>query len=180
MRDAPTFQRASDGALVVTLHEQEVEIISDLLRDLRVLVGMPPGENAVSSRLYPSAYLDPTEEAAERQWQGLVHDDLVATRLAALDEILRALADGGTTTTPDLVQVALDEEGEAQLLGILNDARLALGTIAEVSEDFEDEDLDLTPNDPRWHLLRMYGYLSELQAELVDLMLGELPADADD
>jgi hypothetical protein len=180
VRDTPTFQRTPGGELLVTLHEQEVEIIGGLLRDLRVIVGMPPGENAVSSRLYPSAYLDPTEEAAERQWQGLVHDDLVATRVAAFDEILKALTEGATSETEDLVQVSLDEEAEAQLLGVLNDARLALGTIADVSEDFEDEDLDLTPNDPRWHLLRLYGYLSELQAELIDLMLGELPADPND
>ena len=39
--------------------------------------------DAVTQRLFPRAYLDPTEEEAESQWQELVHDDLVEARLDA-------------------------------------------------------------------------------------------------
>ena len=175
MRDL-TFQRTVDGALLVTLHQREVEVLSEVLRDLRVLVEMPPGENAVSSRLYPRAYLDPTEEGAEQQWQGFVHDDLVIARVAALDEITRTLAQQ-PADDDEFVRVTLDEETEGRLLTVLNDARLALGTIADVTEELDEADLDLTPTDPRWHLLRMYGYLTELQGELVDVMLAEVPAE---
>jgi hypothetical protein len=179
VRDAPTFQRTADGAVLVTLHQREVEVLGEILRDLRVLVETPPGENAVSARLYPRAYLDPTEEGAEQQWQGLVHDDLVIARVTALDDITRALAQQ-PADDDDFVRVTLDEEAEGRLLTVLNDARLALGTIADVTEELDEEDLDLTPSDARWHLLRTYGYLTELQAMLVDVMLAEVPAEPPD
>jgi hypothetical protein len=177
VRDLPTFERSDDGTLLVTLHHGEIDLLGEILRELRVLVEMPPGENAVSSRLYPRAYLDPTEEDAEQQWQGFVHDDLVLQRVAALDDITRALAVQGPSDDTEFVRVTLDEDTEARLLTVLNDARLAFGTIADVGEEFDEEDLELTPSDPRWHLLRTYAYLTELQAELVEVMLAEVPAE---
>jgi hypothetical protein len=177
VRDVPTFQRTREGALLVTLHPQEVELLGEILRDLRALIEMPPGENAVSSRLYPRAYLDPTEEDAEQQWQSLVHDDLVAARVDALDEVTRALAQENVPDDEGFVPVTIDEETEGRLLTVLNDARLALGTIADVGEDLDEEELHLMPSDPRWHLLRTYRYLTELQAELVDVLLAEVPAE---
>ena len=46
--------------------------------------------------LFPRAYLDPTEEDAEHNWQDMVHSDLVAEKsaaLASLAETLERVAD---------------------------------------------------------------------------------------
>jgi hypothetical protein len=183
MRATPTFRRASGGALEVTLEQAEVELLRWVLSDLRSVVATPPvddalGSGLVTARLFPRAYLDPTEEDAEQQWQQLVHDDLVAARVAALDHVVgvltaaeanRRAVDGG------LVRTMFDADTESQFLTVLNDARLVLGTAADVTADLDVDDLDLEPGDPRLHLLQLYAYLSQLQDELVGVLLDDFP-----
>ena len=71
------FDRAPDGRLVVTFYEGHQVLLTMLLAEVRALVESPERDSRVSDRLFPVAYLDPTEDVAEREWQALVHDDLV-------------------------------------------------------------------------------------------------------
>lgn len=168
-----TFRRVRGGGVKVSLHEREIELLAGLAGDLRTVVSAPSGDDPVSSRLFPRAYLDPTEEQAEQDWESAVHDDLVAGRLAALDAVTETLQ-AARAGSDGYVSIVLDEEGEARWLGVLNDARLTIGTIAEVSEDEEDF-ADLDPTDPRAELLAIYAWLTQLQGQLVEVMLGALP-----
>ena len=79
-----TFERARDGTLVVTLYVQEVELLTMTARDMTTIVEEPP-DGEVAERLYPRAYLDPTEEAAQGEFDALVHDDLVRARRTAFE-----------------------------------------------------------------------------------------------
>jgi hypothetical protein len=162
------FERAKDGRLVVRLQPEEVDLLRHLAGDLTELFENPDADKAAHERLFPRAYLDPTEEDAESEWQRLVQPDLVAERLAGLHMLIDTLpsqpARGGR------VEAHLDEEQEAAWLGVLNDARLTLGTRLEVSEEYDID--DVAEDDPLFMAWNVYGWLTSLQGELVQVLLG--------
>jgi hypothetical protein len=166
------FERARDGTLTVRLAAEEVDLLRRLAGEMGELLANPDTGDAVLDRLFPRAYLDPTEEDAEAEWQRLVHPDLVAQRLAALEMLAGTLPEtsGGDRT----VEARLDAEQESAWLGVLNDARLALGTRLGVTDD---DDLDeVSADDPNFVAWNVYGWLTALQGELVRVLLGGLPA----
>lgn len=166
---ARTFKRRrKDGRIVVTLPEPAITVLGHVLDELAGVVGDPQA-GAIKDRLFPRAYLDPTEEDAERQWQALVHDDLVSARVAAIAAV-RADLDQGSPIT-------LDEDGETRWLTVLNDARLTLGTALGITDD---DPLVFAPDDPRAAGAEMYAFLTALQGDLVDVLLGELPTAGSD
>jgi hypothetical protein len=172
-----TFARSHrDGTLVVTLEAPEVELLALTARDMMSIVEEPP-EGEVRDRLYPRAYLDPTEEAAQGEFDALVHDDLVRARGAALAAIAGGL-EGATPNKRGLVEIVLRPEEEMQWLTAINDARLVIGTALGVSED---GDTEYARDDPRFEYGVLYGWLTQLHFELVTLMLDEIgPAGSGD
>lgn len=120
------------------------------------------------SRLFPRAYLDPTEENAEKEWQRMVHGDLLEAKRAngrSLLDGLEALADsrGGVRGTLGV------EQAEAWL-GTLNDARLVLGARFDVHEEIDYSTLD--PEEPEGAAKLTYGFLTYLTGELVEALSG--------
>ncbi len=169
-------RRKRDGRLVVTLHSSVVEVLRQVMTQLADVVASPPAGD-VTDRLFHRAYLDPTEETAEQEWQSLVHDDLVRTRLDAVAATIADL-ERGSPVANERIQIVLDEQSEPRWLTVLNDARLMLGTMLGVTED---EPLHLADDDPRATAAEIYALLSELQAALVDVLLDGLPdTDTDD
>jgi Domain of unknown function (DUF2017) len=164
-----TFRRARDGTLVVTLYVPEVELLAMTARDMMTIVEEPP-DGEVRDRLYPRAYLDPTEEKAQGEYDALVHDDLVRSRSAALEAIVAGL-DAATPNKRGLVEVTLRPEEEMQWLTAVNDARLVVGTALGVTED---TDTEYARDDPRFEYGVLYAWLTQLHFELVSLMLGEI------
>ncbi len=171
MRFGRRFDRAKNGRLAVSLAPEEVEVLRQLAGELTVLFQNPEADDAARDRLFPRAYLDPTEEEAEAEWQRLVHPDLVDQRLTALQLLVDTLPSGSPSRS-GRVETELDETQEAAWLGVLNDARLALGTRLGVTED---DDLDqVAPGDPLYAAWNIYGWLTGLQGELVQVLLGGL------
>ena len=86
-----------------------------------------------TDRLFPRAYLDPTEDTAEREWQSLVHDDLVRNKLAAFDGVADRLAGAtaGNATASCASRSRPSRRASCSLA--VNDARLALGTALGVT-----------------------------------------------
>ncbi len=84
-------------------------------------------------RLFPRAYLDPTAESEEAEWQALVHPSLLRERLDALELITSTLA--RAALSGDWWQIALTPDEVQAWLGVLNDTRLVLGTRLGVTED---------------------------------------------
>jgi hypothetical protein len=165
-------RRRKDGAIVVKLPEGAVALLKQVVGEVSQVVAAPPN-GELRDRLYPRAYLDPTEESAEQQWQGLVHDDLVQARVAAIGSVLADL-EGAAGAGGDDVEIVLDDEAQTRWLTVLNDARLTLGTLLGVSED---EPLSFAADDPRATTAAVYELLGEIQADLVDVMLSALPKD---
>src|SRR5262249_55434631 len=106
--------------------------------------------------MFPRAYLDPTEEEAEQDWERHVHDDLSQSRAEALRTLLADL-DRAQPAKGGLLEIALDEEGENRWLTALNDARLALGALLGVTED---EDFTYDDEDPQAAGAQLYGFLT--------------------
>ena len=164
------FQRTEDDVLVLTLFEGEIALLKMLLDEMRTLLLDPDGNNAALDRLFPRAYLDPTEESAETDFQSLVHSDLVREKVVALDAVHAALQ-GATPSGEDVVAVRLDRETEEQFLLSVNDARLAFAAVAGVTDSG-----DIPPGAgdeiPVEELIAWMGHLVE---DLIDLKLAELP-----
>lgn len=172
----PERIRRSRDRLVLTLYPAEVEVLRDLAGQLESLLdgGVPErGGDPTRDRLFPRAYLDPTEDEAESEWQVAVHEDLVRQKRAAVGALMDSL-DTGAPGRKGTTDHTLELEAVEQWVSALNDVRLALGVVLEVNED----ELRLEPGDPRAPGLELYGWLTWLQGSLVQELLGgddELP-----
>ena len=116
-------------------------------------------------RLFPRAYLDPTAESEESEWQALVHPSLLRERLDALELITATLV--RASVNGDWWQIALTPDEVQAWLGVLNDTRLVLGTTLGVTE----EERELDPADPEAGAYAMYQWLTWLQGDLVEALL---------
>lgn len=166
------FSRKGE-ALLVSLTPPERELLAAWVPDqLRTVYDSDDPSDEARTRLFPRAYLDPTEEGAEEEWQELVHPELLRSRLEALTRVVDALAAAQPAKRGALV-VELGADDVPALLAVLNDARLALGTVLGVTEDSELGGLD--PDDPSARAAFVYLWLTQFEGDLVDTLLGEMP-----
>jgi hypothetical protein len=155
-------KRKRGGRYELRLSEEERAVLGHVAAQLReaILVG---GDAPTMRRLNPPAYVeDPEKEAG---FQALARDELLESRLAALDELEAALADP-----------VMDAGRASALMRSCNALRLVLGTRLDVQED-EDPAIDADdPEAPAWAL---YFFLSALVGELVDALAHDLPEPTD-
>jgi hypothetical protein len=152
----PRVRRTRRGRFEIRLPREEREALRALPAQLRQLLA---SNDPALERLFPPAYPDDPALAAE--YDRLVHEDLLAHRLSALDIL---------ETTIDARR--LGEEEMTAWLGALNDVRLVLGTRLEVTEEMDPDDLDT--DDPRTPSLALYYYLGWLQEQVVEALAGGL------
>ncbi len=162
------FTPRRGGRIDLTLEAPEAELLRGLPAELRALYENDNPDPA-RDRLFPRAYLDPTEEEAEEEWQKLVFPELLRARLEALGRLTAAL-EQAETTRKDRVVVHLEPDDVQAWLGVLNDARLALGTRIGVTDGTDLTELD--PDDPNAPVIAAYAWLTYLEGELVDTLLG--------
>jgi len=137
------FERDGDRT-AIRLGDDERSMLVDLAGQFRAVVVDDADPNL--RRLYPTAYPDDPERDAD--YSGLVHDDLVRTRIAAADTVM------GTAGA-----VSLDADQLAAWMQVLNGLRLLLGTRLNLSEADEfDPDADDAPTRA---LLSWLGFLLE-------------------
>src|SRR5438093_542532 len=114
-------RRAGPGEYALKLPDAERTLLRALPGQLRELL---VADDPSVVRLFPAAY--PADPGRDAEYRGLVHDDLLAQRLAAIDTV---------EATVDATRH--DEEQLLAWLGALNDLRLVLGTRLDVSEEME-------------------------------------------
>lgn len=122
-------------------------------------------DDPVVERLFPDAYADDAEQAAD--FRRYTEGDLKTQKIDQAAAILAALPSGGGAV------VRLDGEAAEAWLRALNDVRLALGIRLDVRDDTDlveelDEAVMRDPTSARVRQLTMYEYLGVLQESLLD------------
>ncbi|MBK9741239.1 MAG: DUF2017 domain-containing protein [Actinobacteria bacterium] len=158
-----------ERALLISLAHQMMEFVAPAPADpdadpLAALVGIDevaqvPDDPALA-RLLPDAFLDDAEAAGE--FRRFTERSLRETKVAHATLVAAAL-ESGETAVPD--------DAAAAWLGFLNDARLALGTRLDISEDNQAELAGLPEDDPRAGMFHVYDWLTYLQDSLVNLLM---------
>ncbi|MBO0713190.1 MAG: DUF2017 family protein [Acidimicrobiales bacterium] len=144
------IRRGRDGLYRLRLPEGERALLRGLPRQVLELVA---AGDPSTRRLFPPAY--PDDEEAEAEYRELMRDQLLDHHRHAL-EIMEETLDADR----------LDEEQLLAWLSSLNDLRLVIGTRLDVTEDMTPP----SPGDPNAPALQLYGYLTWLQATVIDLL----------
>ena len=144
------FERTEAGYLV-HLDNEEKELIVRLLAELRaLLLTDDPNTDPIKRRLFPPAYHLADDREADDEYQRLMREELVASRLSALQFVHEAFTSGEPLT----------EEGMHGLLQSLNAVRLVLGTLLDIGEEDDADDFD--DDDPMVSEYHLYSFLSYL------------------
>ena len=146
---------AGRTSYVVHLGKDERALLVRLCEELREVV-TGPADPASVQRLFPVVH--PDEPGMEAEYQRLMRDELIASRLGAIEVVVEVLGGGGRRLT-------LDEAQLHALVQSVNGVRLVLGTVLEVSDD--DEDRPELVGQPEYEL---YAYLSWLLDSAVRAM----------
>ena len=173
------FQRTATGRVVLRVDDVERGLLMSVARQVMDLVqpaeaspdqdplaaqlGWVDGDVGISddpavARLLPDAYDDPDDA---RDFRRFTENDLRQSKMqhamTVVDEIERS---------GEKVSVASTDSW----LGLLNDARIAIGTRIQISEDNHEELAGLPDDDPRSGLFHVYDWLTFLQESLVRCM----------
>lgn len=178
------MRRERGGSVIVAFAPGEAEVIRAAFADLLELLeerssgepvveiapGVPdpfgtpgspdPPEDEALLRLFPDAYPDDPQAAAE--YRRFTEGDLVARKRANIGVLLAGLdaaEEGGS--------VRLDSDAVLAWLLAVNDLRLALGTRLEIVEDYDDLVDSLDEDDPRVPAFALYEWLTGFQEMLI-------------
>lgn len=136
---------------VLHLDGEELDLLSRLMGELRaLLLADDPNTVPLLRRLYPPAYHLADDAEAEAEYQKYMREELVASRLEAINVVDAALTD----RTP------FDEEGMLRFIQSLNSLRLVLGTLLDVDEHHDPT--ALADDDPMLGEHHLYAFLSWL------------------
>jgi hypothetical protein len=157
-----SFRRHGDH-IRMQLEPIEVELLQTTRDGVRAALAGGDVSDPIVQRLFPRA-LDGDEEA-DTELRRLLHDDLLASRLAGLDALVELLERGrphrGT------LRVDLRDDEPLLVLGVLNDLRLAIG--ARVGMEALDRS-ELTEDDPVTYRLAVMDHLAGLQEQLISIL----------
>ena len=146
----PPVERTGSG-FRLNIDVEERELIRRLMGELRSLL-LGPNDDDRMRRLFPTAYHQASDREMDDEYQRLMREDLVASRLAGLNQVDECLRSAGKDSA---------RFSEVQLLAFvqaLNGLRLVLGTLLDVSEDQEFD--DIAGDHPLAGEHHLYSYLS--------------------
>ncbi len=142
--DATSYSLNIDSDDRKTLHT-----LLDQLRD----VLMNDSSSDIARRLFPAAYHQ--DEQHEQEYQRLMRDELLSSRLSSLSLATSLLEREATAGKVELTADELDA-----LMRSINSLRLVLGTLLDVDED--EFDAHLEEGDPAYGQYQLYSYLGWL------------------
>ncbi|MEY4146467.1 MAG: hypothetical protein RL278_23 [Actinomycetota bacterium] len=142
--DASSYSLNIDASDRTTLNA-----LLDQLRD----VLMNDSSSDIARRLFPAAYHQ--DEQHEQEYQRLMRDELLSSRLASLSLTSTLLE---REASADKVVVTADELDA--LMRSINSLRLVLGTLLDVDED--EFEAGLNEDDPAYGQYQLYSYLGWL------------------
>jgi hypothetical protein len=173
--------RRRGGLVVAALSEREAGLLRGLVGQIRDMLAarvaaIPRDELAELTGITAGPTTAPTDRVLARLLPDFHREDATLSGgLRALHEPeLVAAKDGVAGVVLDTCpvrggRVRLSDEQAQAWLSALNDVRLALGTVLEVTEDMPDE---LPPEDPRAAHLVVYHWLTWVQESLTQTLAG--------
>ncbi|QBR93830.1 DUF2017 domain-containing protein [Nocardioides euryhalodurans] len=131
-------------------------------------------DDPVLARLFPTAYHDDDEAAAEfrRYTESSLRDGKAAGAASVIDTLEEAGLPTELTEEGLVIDVEIDQPTAEAWLRTFTDLRLALATRLGVEEDDEDYWFSLPDDDPRSQAYDIYHWLGLLQETLVDALGG--------
>jgi hypothetical protein len=127
-------------------------------------------EDPVLARLFPSAYPDDDEAAAD--FRRFTESTLRNGKAAAAAGVIDALEEAGLPPEPEdglFIDVELDEPATMAWLRAFTDMRLAIATRLGIEDDDDNERWEALPeDDPRGQVHEIYQWLGFLQETLVE------------
>jgi hypothetical protein len=152
----PIFATKKKGVTTWTLNigEDEQAVVADLLGQLRTLLASDDDDTPASpllDRLFPNAYTAEEDAEKEAEYQRLMREELVASRLFQIESVAGYIAAGEGQT--------LDEGQVIALMQSVNAVRVVLGTTLNVSDEDPDEPSEGDEFEVERHL---YAFLSWL------------------
>lgn len=154
-KQAGPVESLGEGAFRINLTEDERATMLRFVDQLEEILSAEHTDPRLR-RLYPTAYHENPD--LDEEYQGYMRDELSQSRTSSIATVRDVL---GTT----------DPITEAQLYAfmmVLNSLRLVLGTLLEVSEDEDTDDID--EEDPAFGQAQLYGYLGWLLEWTVDTL----------
>ena len=142
----------------IALDETSRAVLATVLGELRDEITTGTGGHL--TRLFPVAYhADPT---ADEEFRRLMHDDLAASHLAALESTIAMLGRHDD----------LDSDEVEALMRSLNATRLVLGTILDVTDDDADDEgeEDDRDADGMGDHRRLYAFLGWALGHTLDVL----------
>jgi hypothetical protein len=133
----------------------------DLAAQLGVSQAAALPDDPVLARLLPDAYQG--DDEAAREFRRYTEQGLRSAKVAAARTVLATLPPSGG-------KVRLTEPEAQAWLRALNDVRLALGVRLEITEEIQEEEMELSPEDPRTAYLWIYQWLAMLQESLIEAL----------
>lgn len=158
-RASGPIEPIGDGTFVINLPTQDRQTLMGFVDQLEQLLQTDAQDDPRLRRLFPVAYHDDPDRDAE--YQGYMHEELQQSRLHTIAMVRDVLAQDEPLT-------------EAQLHGfmmIINNLRLVLGTLLDVDESADTDDIE--ESDPLFGQAQLYGYLGWLLEWTVSAMTGE-------
>ncbi len=111
------FEPTADG-FVINLRDDERELIARLIGELReLLLANDPLSEPLLRRLFPPAYHLADDAEADAEYQRLMREELVASRLAAIEEADRLLNSGKAAYGFDLAGGTKDDRAYTVIPG---------------------------------------------------------------
>ena len=138
------IQRRRDGSYAVDLGQDQRQLLSTLVEQLRELLTT---DSPVLERLFPPPYGD--DQDRNEGYAAVAHPELIENRLAALD-----------TMEQSLDATTLDQDQLSSWMRSINDLRLVLGTVLEITDDGEPPEVD-QDNVATYQAYEFLGYLLE-------------------
>ena len=129
-------------------------------------------EDPVLARLFPTAYHDDEEAAAEfrRYTESGLRDGKAAGAASVIDTLEDAGLPNELTEEGLVIDVEVDQATAETWLRTFTDLRLALATRLEVEDGDEDVWLAMPDDDPRSQAYDIYHWLGLLQETLVEAL----------
>lgn len=135
--------------------EDERALVGRLVEQLRGLLTQAPDDDPRIRRLFPTAYHDDPEHDGE--YHRLMRDELVASRVAALDMVESAME-----------RDVVNEDELAGLMRSINAIRLVLGTLLDLDDDSDPAPVD--DDDPLYAERQLYLWLSWVLEHVVEAL----------